>query len=276
MNSSISVGAVFRRTYASYAGNALVVLPFSTFAVVLVDLLRTHLTSGVPALIAGIVNLAATAAFVAVVVQIAAATHHGAPRTTISSVLRAPTPAIWQLMLALLVTSLALGLLLQLFGFVLILFAFAVVFSFNVSAWSLVVSAIGACVFVAPATFLLVMWSVTGPVVVLERPGRLRALGRSRRLVRYNGWRVFGASVLVVLPFAIAAGAIELAIHELGITPTSAATALIAILTAPITVILATELYFELRETADERTSTPIAPQPSPSLASPGHAPGSC
>ncbi len=56
---------------------------------------------------------------------------------------------------------------------------------------------IGFILLIIPGLILLTIWAVSAPVVVLERPPGLKALGRSRELVRGNGWQVFG--VILVL-----------------------------------------------------------------------------
>ena len=58
---------------------------------------------------------------------------------------------------------------------------------------------IGFILLIIPGLFLIVIWSVVAPVVVLERPGVFAAFGRSRELVRGNGWNVFAVIVLVFL-----------------------------------------------------------------------------
>jgi hypothetical protein len=52
---------------------------------------------------------------------------------------------------------------------------------------------------VIPALYLMTIWAVLLPVVVVERPDVLDAFGRSRQLVRGNGWKVFGIVLLLVL-----------------------------------------------------------------------------
>ena len=48
---------------------------------------------------------------------------------------------------------------------------------------------IGFVLLIIPGLVLLVIWSVVAPVTVLERPGVFAAFGRSRELVRGNGWK---------------------------------------------------------------------------------------
>lgn len=59
--------------------------------------------------------------------------------------------------------------------------------------------ALGFVLLIVPGFVLLSWWSVAGPVVVAERTTARRALGRSRELVRGNGWRVFGVVFIALL-----------------------------------------------------------------------------
>jgi hypothetical protein len=52
--------------------------------------------------------------------------------------------------------------------------------------------AIGLVILVVPGLILLTIWSVIAPVIVVERSGAINAFGRSRALVKHNGWQVFG------------------------------------------------------------------------------------
>ena len=74
-------------------------------------------------------------------------------------------------------------------------------------------------------------------MVVLERPGGLRALGRSRELVRGNAWNVFAVILLLVILVGVVAVVIEAAA-----TPPAPAVGLVVrvvvgILTAPISAL---------------------------------------
>ena len=59
--------------------------------------------------------------------------------------------------------------------------------------------AIGFVLIIIPGLILLTIWSVAIPVTVIERPGIFAAFGRSRQLVKGNGWQVFGTILLVWL-----------------------------------------------------------------------------
>ena len=59
--------------------------------------------------------------------------------------------------------------------------------------------AIGFVLLIAPGLYLLTIWSVVVPVIVLEKTGAFEGFGRSRALVRGYGWTVFGVIVVTFL-----------------------------------------------------------------------------
>jgi hypothetical protein len=68
---------------------------------------------------------------------------------------------------------------------------------------------IGLFLLIVPGLFLLTIWSLIIPAIVIEGKSSGDAFGRSRELVRGNGWSVFGVivlSVLVVIGVAIVVG----------------------------------------------------------------------
>ena len=65
--------------------------------------------------------------------------------------------------------------------------------------------AVGLLALIVPGLYLMTIWSVLIPVIVLERRAVMEAFGRSRELVSGNGWNVFGVIVLSFL-LLIAAG----------------------------------------------------------------------
>jgi hypothetical protein len=58
---------------------------------------------------------------------------------------------------------------------------------------------IGLLLLIVPGLFLITIWAVIVPVIVIERSGALASFGRSRALVRGHGWHVFWTLVLVFL-----------------------------------------------------------------------------
>ena len=58
---------------------------------------------------------------------------------------------------------------------------------------------VGLLLIIVPGLFLITIWAVIVPVIVIERSGALASFGRSRALVRGHGWHVFGTLVLVYI-----------------------------------------------------------------------------
>jgi hypothetical protein len=114
--------------------------------------------------------------------------------------------------------------------------------------------AIGFLLLIAPGLFLLTIWAVVAPSIVVERKPVFEAFGRSRELVRGNGWNVFGVLVLLfILQFVanLVLQAIAIAISK---TVVGYAIALLIsnALVAPLGALAAAVLYFELRRLAGE------------------------
>jgi hypothetical protein len=63
---------------------------------------------------------------------------------------------------------------------------------------------IGLVLLIVPGLFLITIWAVIVPCIVIERTGALGSFGRSRQLVRGHGWHVFGTLVLVYIIMLVA------------------------------------------------------------------------
>jgi len=68
---------------------------------------------------------------------------------------------------------------------------------------------IGFILLIIPGLFLLTIWSMVIPVIVLERRSTGEAFSRSREVVRGHGWSVFGLVIVTFLIVAIASGVIR-------------------------------------------------------------------
>jgi hypothetical protein len=119
---------------------------------------------------------------------------------------------------------------------------------------------IGFVLLIIPGLFLLVIWAVVAPVTVLERPGVWGAFGRSRELVRGNGWNVFGVIVLVFVAVAVVSVGAGVAADSLGSVGRSLVQWAVNALLAPIAALSAAVLYFELRQRGGSFTSPPASP----------------
>lgn len=105
---------------------------------------------------------------------------------------------------------------------------------------------IGFLLLIIPGLILMVIWSVVAPVTVLERPGPFPAFGRSRELVRGNGWNVFGVILLVFLAVAVISIAAALVASPLGSVGRALVQWAVDAAIAPVTALSASVLYFAL------------------------------
>ncbi len=120
--------------------------------------------------------------------------------------------------------------------------------------------AIGFVLIIVPGLILLTIWAVIAPSIVVEGEGVFSAFGRSRELVRGNGWPVFGAIVLaflIVFAVSLVAGLIGAALGDAGRVILQA---IANVLTAPVAALVASILFFDLGGGAGAPTA-PAAPE---------------
>src|ERR1035437_8814845 len=177
-------------------------MPAAAVVFVISGILAAVLVAAAPALalVAVIISLVAITLFTGMIVELVADVQDGRRDATVGQLLRAVTPVLGQLILV------------------------------GISAGVGVV--IGFILIIVPGLILITIWSVAAPVVVLERPGPLAALARSRELVRGNGWQVFGVIFVLGIFVVIAASAIELAADSAGSGAGIIARVIIGVLTA--------------------------------------------
>jgi hypothetical protein len=116
---------------------------------------------------------------------------------------------------------------------------------------------IGFVLIIVPGLILITIWSVIAPSIVVEDRGVIEAFGRSRELVRGNGWNVFGAIVLaflIVIAVSIVAVLIGSALGDAGRVILQA---IANVLTAPIAALVASILFFDLGGGQGVATSPP-------------------
>jgi hypothetical protein len=133
--------------------------------------------------------------------------------------------------------------------------------------------AIGLVLLIAPGLFLMTIWAVIVPVIVLENKSAGESFTRSRELVRGYGWGVFGVIVLTILlliGFEIVLGLIlsPLADWLRGFISNIVS----GTLTAPFIVVVLTLLYFRLKA-AKEPAQEHVAVTPPPTPTDPGEPP---
>jgi hypothetical protein len=121
--------------------------------------------------------------------------------------------------------------------------------------------AIGFVLLIVPGLFLLTIWAVIAPVIVVERTGALDAFGRSRALVRGHGWTVFGIVLISGLLSGIASGILQAAFSFLPrfleiLVGGTIAQAVVA----PFVAIALALTYFRLREAHGDAVVAEPAP----------------
>ncbi len=106
---------------------------------------------------------------------------------------------------------------------------------------------IGLILVIGPGLYLITIWAVIVPVIVIERSGVLASFGRSHQLVRGRGWHVFATLVLVyviLLVVKLVLGLIFSALpHVLG---SGLSSVISGTLIAPFLALVVTLVYYRL------------------------------
>jgi hypothetical protein len=220
MNSKIDVGNVLERTFRFYRDQFGLLIPAALVLFVPVALLNgLVLSSGtiVGALLVAAIGVVATFWFQGMVVEAVRDILDGRRDHTVGSLFRSISPVIGPLILAGIVAGFAIGI-----GFVFL---------------------------IVPGLFLLTIWAVLGPVIVVERAAAFDAFGRSRELVKGNGWPVFGVIIVLFVLTAIVGGVLQgiaTAIFD-SFVGRFLGQVIVSVLVSPLSAIAAAVLYFELK-----------------------------
>jgi hypothetical protein len=106
---------------------------------------------------------------------------------------------------------------------------------------------IGLDLLIVPGLFLITIWAVIIPVVVIEQPPMLSAFGRSRQLVRGRGWNVFGTlvtAIIILILVNLVLGFLLFAL-PLGLR-NGVATVVSGSVVTPFIVLVVTDVYYRL------------------------------
>jgi hypothetical protein len=106
---------------------------------------------------------------------------------------------------------------------------------------------VGFVLIIVPGLFLMTIWSVAAPSLVIERQGVFAAFGRSRELVRGHGWQVFGVILVVIALSIVVSIIVAILASGLGTVGIAIAQWILDILLAPFTALIGAVLYFSLR-----------------------------
>jgi hypothetical protein len=213
----IDIGAILTKVFDTYGKTFAVLIPAALIVYTPVAFVAALLNdSAAGGLVASLLGLVASAWYAGMVVRTVQDVQDGQVDASIGELFRSVTGVILPLILV---------------GFVV---GICVV--------------VGLVLFIVPGLIILTIWSVASPVVVVENPGVFAALGRSRALVRGNGWQVFGVIVAI---FAIIL-VVSIVIGSIGAIGDSfllffLVQLLLNVALAPIYALAAAVLYFALR-----------------------------
>jgi hypothetical protein len=238
MNRKLSVGDTLNEVFSIYGAQAGVLLPLA-FWIYLVVAIVTGIAAGsfVLLLVAFVVSLLAGVLYQGIVVSLVRDVRDGRRDYSMGDLVGQATPFLGPLLGAGVLAALGIGI-----GFLLL---------------------------VVPGLFLLTIWAVIAPVIVIEKSGAIDSFGRSRQLVRGNGWPVLGTLVVAFLIVFVAGAilsSIALAITD-GVILQIVFSALASTVTAPITALVAAVLYYRLL--AIQGPAPTAAPPEGPTAAPP-------
>lgn len=237
MEQKLSVGDTLGEVVGIYRDQAGVLLPVA-FWLFLVVAIVNGLTEGNLSLfwLAIVVSLAVGTLYQGMVVELVRDVQDGRRDSSVGDLMRSVLPVLGALIGAGILAGLGIGA-----GFVLL---------------------------IVPGLILLTMWAVIAPAIVVERRGVFDAFGRSRQLVKGQGWPVFGTVVVAYL-IAIVAEIVFVAIAN-GIADGPLLrivfSALASTLAAPIGALVAAVLYFRLVAIKGEPPPASVPQQPGDDL----------
>jgi hypothetical protein len=107
--------------------------------------------------------------------------------------------------------------------------------------------AIGLILLLVPGLWLMTIWAVIIPVIIIERAGAFESFGRSQDLVRGRGWHVFFTLVLVYIIQLVAGLLLDAVFSALPASFRDGLSTVIAgTLVAPFLAIVVTLIYYRL------------------------------
>ena len=237
MAGRLDVGAVIRRVWSIYVEEASVLMPAAAAVFVVTGIVAALLAAGGTVgglLVAEILVIVAGMLFTAMVVELVADVQDGRRDSSAGQLLRAASPVLGQLILVALVAGVAIVL--------------------------------GLFLLIVPGLILITSWSVFVPVIVLERAPGLSSLGRSRQLVRGNGWQVFGVLLVLFVLVGLVSLVLDGAAASAGTAVGIVVRVVVGVLTAPLSALAGAVLYFELLAISEASTAGEPPPVPGPAI----------
>jgi len=223
----LDIGGVFSRIFETYRDQAALFLPAAFIVFLPVAIIGGLAQGGVASavilgIIAAVLNVIATYAYQGIVVEAVRDIQDGVRDFELGALFRSIAPMIFPLFLASLLAGLGI--------------------------------VIGLILLVVPGLILLTLWALIAPSIVLERRGVMEAFGRSRELVRGNGWQVFAVIAVVFIIQLVLSAVLNaiIAVFAANVIGSAVATLLTNMLVAPISAIAAAIMFLELRRLRGE------------------------
>jgi hypothetical protein len=216
MREHLDIGRVFSAVIDLYKDNAAVLLGSAAIvfigAAVLAGLL--FVVSPVLVLLSIVVVFVATFWYQGMVIELVNRVHSGAPLPGIGELFSAVRPRLGRLVGAGILAGLGI--------------------------------AVGLILLIVPGLYLITIWAVIAPVIVIEGATVGSSFGRSQRLVKGDGWQVFGILAILFIINAVISGILQ-AIFGTGFLGGLLSSFIPNLLLAPIGALAAAVIYFELR-----------------------------
>jgi hypothetical protein len=214
----VSAGKVISETFSIYGQNlgALIGSAFVVFLIVGVAAGLLDAAGGIILnLLAAAIRLAGYALFTGFVVRLVQDVRADGQRDqTVGDLLSAATPAIGALIV------------------------FGILFAIGVT--------VGLVLLIVPGLILLTIWCVGAPAIVVEQMGAIDAFGRSRDLVRGEGWSVFATLILVLLIVILIGIVFAIIATPISDEATVVASIISNIVTGPIFAVALSVIFFDL------------------------------
>ena len=204
--------------YKTYAKH-LLAIAFAIYVVAAIIAAILSLAGTVGALLGAVVSIVAAFLLQATLVKAVQDVRDGRVDMSISETVRAATPYLGAVALASIMAGIAI--------------------------------VIGLALVIVPGLYLITIWAVIVPVIVIERSGAIAAFGRSRELVRGRGWHVFATLVLVYVILLVVDIVLSLIFSALPHVLSSGLSQVIAgTLISPFLALVVTLVYYRLSGSA--------------------------
>jgi hypothetical protein len=244
MSQKLDVGGTLSQIFSTYGAQAGVLLPVAFALYLVVAIVNAIIVGSLILFPLGLaVTVVAATLYQGVVVSLVRDVQDGRRDSTVGDLIDATWPVVLPLIGVGILAGIAIG--------------------------------IGFLFLVIPGLILLTIWAVIAPVIVVEHSGVMDSFGRSRELVRGNGWQVFGVIFVVFLISAVV-GAIFGAIGA-GISDSVGMRILFNLIastvTAPIAALAAATIYFRLLAIKGDPVAPGTPQPPAPPVPPAGAAP---